>query len=56
VEVGRLSLGNAEPAEILNLDEEMKTPAGTERVKISIEGAQGENHGALAEAAVTGNS
>lgn len=56
VEVGSLPLGNAEPAEILRLDEQVKLPAGTQRVKISIEGAQGKNRGALAEAVVTGNS
>jgi hypothetical protein len=56
VEVGSLSLGIAEPTEILNLDEEVKTPARTQRVNIFIEGVQGKNRSALAEAAVTGNS
>jgi hypothetical protein len=55
-ELGSLALLNAEPAEVLDLDEQVKAPAGTERVRISIESQQGENHGVLGEAAVTGNS
>jgi hypothetical protein len=56
VELGSLPLGNAEPTEILNSNEEVKTPAGTERVRISIEDAQGKDRGVLAEAVVAGNS
>jgi hypothetical protein len=55
-ELGSLALLNTEPAEVLDLDEQVKAPAGTERVRISIESQQGENHGVLGEAAVTENS
>jgi len=55
-ELGSLSLGTAEPAEIFNLTQEVAAPPGTLHVKISIVGEQGENRGVLGEAAVRGNS
>lgn len=54
-ELGSLPLGNSEPAEILNLNQEVQAPRGTSRVRVSIEGGQGENGGVLGEAAVPGN-
>jgi hypothetical protein len=56
VELGSLRLGNADPAELLNLNEQVEGPEGTGRVRISVEGGQGENHGVLGETAVSGNS
>jgi hypothetical protein len=56
VELGSLPFGNAEPAELLHLNEQLKSPAGTERVRISIESEQGKNRGVLGETAVSGNS
>jgi hypothetical protein len=55
-ELGSLPVGNAEPAEILTLDQQVKMPAGTQRVKIFIEGQPGKNRSVLAEAVLTGNS
>jgi hypothetical protein len=54
VELTTLRFGNAEPAEPLDLSEEVKVPSGTQRVKVSIEGEHGENRGVLGETAVTG--
>ena len=54
--LGRVPLVNADPVEILNLNQEVRAPSGTLRVRVSIEGQQGENRGTLADAAVTGNS
>jgi hypothetical protein len=56
VDLATLRLGNAEPAEPLNLSEEVKAPLGTLRVKVSVEGEHGENRGVLGETAVTGIS
>jgi hypothetical protein len=56
VELTTLRLGNAEPAEPLNLSEEVKVPSGTQRVKVSVEGEHGVNRGVLGETSVTGIS
>jgi hypothetical protein len=54
--LGRVPLVNADPVEILNLNQDVRAPSGTLRVRVSIEGQHGENRGTLADAAVTGNS
>jgi hypothetical protein len=56
VDLATLRLGNAKPAEPLNLSEEVKAPSGTLRVKVSVEGEHGENRGVLGETLVTGIS
>lgn len=54
-QLGSTSLGDANPAEILNLNQVVQAPAGTTRVRVSIESEQNKNRGVLGEAVVTGN-
>lgn len=54
-ELGSLALGDAEPSEMANLNEEVKVPSGTARVRVSIEGEHNENRGILGDTTVTEN-
>ena len=54
--LGSIPLGEAEPGEILHLRKAVSAPVGIRTVRILIEGARGENHGTLGEAAVAGIS
>jgi hypothetical protein len=55
-ELGTHPLGTADPSEPLNLNEDVRAPAATARVRITIDGENGKSRGVLSEAAVTGNS
>ncbi|MGB6391745.1 MAG: hypothetical protein WBF14_05200, partial [Candidatus Acidiferrales bacterium] len=55
-ELGTHPLGTANPSEPLNLNEDVRAPAATARVRITIDGENGKSRGVLSEAAVTGNS
>jgi hypothetical protein len=53
-QLGSAELGNADPTEMLNLNQDVQVPVGTARIRVSIADDQNKNRGLLGETAVSG--